>query len=61
MQKSCLHKETHEGPRVPMRWGSSGTEVCNRCGAWRLTLHGLGEWQYGQSVEDAAAEKDDEI
>ena len=50
---ACSHpeREVREGPRVPMRWGTSPTQVCT-CGAWRLTLHGPRPWRT-DSLEEA--------
>lgn len=44
-RKECRHQvhKRREGPRVPMRWGTGPTEICE-CGAWRNTLHTTGPW-----------------
>jgi len=36
---ACAHAEANPGPRVPLRHGSAATEVCARCGDWRMTHH----------------------
>jgi|GEM_PF-4028160 len=32
----CAHQVLNLGPQIPLRWGSSQTEVCADCGAWRM-------------------------
>jgi len=58
----CQHPESErgEGPRFPLRWGSSATDVC-KCGAYRLTLHKVGPWVAGpieQAIEEVLDERD---
>jgi len=57
----CQHEKTYEGPRVRRRYGSSGTEVCESCFAWRMTFSPIMPWRT-DNVHDAAAEsEEDEI
>lgn len=45
----CNHPPTDvkPGPRIILRYGSCPSEVCERCGAYRLILHGVRAWQPG--------------
>jgi hypothetical protein len=49
---SCDHppESIAPGPRVRLRWGSGPTEVCGRCGAYRVTLHSPGPWEPGPTT-----------
>lgn len=44
--QACEH-QPKEGPRIPLRFGSSPSEVCVHCGAYRMMLHTVGQWQEG--------------
>jgi hypothetical protein len=55
----CTHSRRREGPRVPLRHGSSASEVCEDCGAWRTMFHGPGRWQAGPIGDHL--ERDDEL
>ncbi len=37
----CRHPKAArgEGPRYPASYGSWATEVCGRCGSWRVEVH----------------------
>lgn len=61
MDEPCTHPRAKikPGPRVPGRWGSHPTEVCE-CGAWRSTLHVAGPWRTDITIEQAQ-EPDDEL
>lgn len=51
----CTHP-THvrgNGPAIPMVYGSGSTEVCDRCGFWRSTLHTPGPWRPHSELNDA--------
>ena len=43
--KQCEHLTTCEGPRLPRLYGTSPSEICVECGAYRHTLHVPGEWK----------------
>ncbi len=43
--EACSHAETEEGPKTPLRYGSSGTEICKKCQMWRTTIHPNGQWR----------------
>jgi hypothetical protein len=43
----CEHKEVVEGPRLPLRYGSAATEVCQACGFYRYNLHKWSDWRAG--------------
>ena len=43
----CRHKVVTFGPRIPLVHGSSTTQTCLDCGAWRTTAHTFGPWQPG--------------
>lgn len=45
MGERCRHEERRAGPRVPLQYGSSPTEICCACGMYRLTLHTPGPWK----------------
>lgn len=59
-EAGCPHPMEHRrpGPRIPLRYGTSATEVCADCGAWRTTAHTPGPWQ-GYPVEEAATAFDE--
>jgi hypothetical protein len=40
----CEHTETVEGPRTPLLYGTSATEVCKQCGMWRMIFRGNCPW-----------------
>lgn len=44
----CEHppEKLSDGPRVPLRWGSGPTQVCE-CGAYRTMHHKPGPWLPG--------------
>ncbi len=46
-RRDCIHPYRHAGPLVPVMFGSSPSEVCARCGSYRLTLHIPGPWKPG--------------
>lgn len=52
-RKQCSHpiKARQEGPRLPLRHGTSPSEICMQCGAYRLTLHTPGPWKRTTEVE----------
>jgi hypothetical protein len=40
----CTHYDTFEGPRVPLRWGTSATVICKLCALWRQEI-GNKKWR----------------
>lgn len=44
-KKACKHppEKVKAGPRIPARWGSWETEVCD-CGSWRQMTHVIDPW-----------------
>lgn len=53
----CRHKRTEDGPRYPLRYGSSATLVCKDCGAYKLLFRDGIPWEKGPLV----IEEDDEV
>lgn len=58
----CEHhpNSLERGPRVFMRWGTSETEQCQECGAWRTIAHVPGPWQPEDLLAWVAAKPIDE-
>lgn len=62
MKRSCKrHASWHEGPRVPLRWGSAPTQVCNACGWWRLDHHGFKSMWRSPAALVEALEEDENV
>lgn len=62
--RNCKHSSTKSGPRMPLRYGSAATDVCEACGAYRLMHHGPGPWESGpveEAVAQAEKDKEDEL
>lgn len=55
----CRHILAQEGPRIPLVYGSSPTQVCVECGAWRMTLHTIGPWRPSTELEEALRDDED--
>jgi hypothetical protein len=47
--EDCDHPEEYiiEGPRHPLRYGSAATQLCTKCGGFRLNFHYLHNWEPG--------------
>lgn len=45
MSARCRHVLRVRGPHVPAFCGSRPTEVCCRCGAWRIDWVSIGIWK----------------
>ncbi len=52
----CKHPSRHriEGPRVPLRWGAAATQMCTKCGGWRLRF-GIANTRFRPAATFAAA------
>ena len=51
----CQHKIYKQGPRIPLRYGSSATRICQICGMWRQDRPGFGDadWKPSTDLDDA--------
>lgn len=59
---TCLHAQTHEGPLMPLRYGSAKTVVCNVCKAYKLVTWlgaDLSEWRTSDVRADVAQRERD--
>jgi hypothetical protein len=61
IEPPCAHAITTRGKDAPRRYGSSRTEVCSACGAFRTHGHDAGRsqlsaWHPASEYEEATAE-----
>lgn len=55
----CEHEERAPGPRLRLIGNMpASTEVCRRCGAWRMTHRTLGMWRPGSTLADEPTYED---
>ena len=52
----CKHSNVKPGPRVAAVYGSWETEVCRRCGKYRVNHHYWGPWKRGPVPTEKAQE-----
>jgi hypothetical protein len=47
--EECEHPDEYviEGPRTPLRYGSAATQICLKCGGYRLNFRYLHNWESG--------------
>ena len=58
---SALHDPV-DGPRIPARWGTFPTQVCAKCGMWRIHPSvGPNDWQPATTLQERLNEDDDEL
>lgn len=57
---ACEHLSLRDGPVIPLRYGSTTSEVCTSCGAWRRRrLPHIEPWHPADKLTEAMEAADD--